>query len=75
MAIAEPVARKPRKSTPKRPDSESTFPIFRKPQLATLSRSVPTGTEITPDWLGGHPSFKGLREDKPATDVALEAAP
>jgi bifunctional non-homologous end joining protein LigD len=32
-------------------------------------------TEITPDGLVRHPSFKGLREDKPATDVALEAAP
>jgi bifunctional non-homologous end joining protein LigD len=43
MAIAERVARKPRKSPPTRPDSESSFPTFRKPQLATLSRSVPTG--------------------------------
>jgi bifunctional non-homologous end joining protein LigD len=29
-------------------------------------------TEITPDGLIRHPSFKGLREDKPATDVHLE---
>jgi bifunctional non-homologous end joining protein LigD len=31
-------------------------------------------TEITPDGLIRHPSFKGLREDKPAADVHLEAA-
>lgn len=31
-------------------------------------------TEITPDGLIRHPSFKGLREDKPATDVHLEGA-
>jgi bifunctional non-homologous end joining protein LigD len=30
-------------------------------------------TEITPDGLVRHPSFKGLREDKRATDVQLEA--
>lgn len=29
-------------------------------------------TEITPDGLIRHPSFKGLREDKPAIDVHLE---
>lgn len=29
-------------------------------------------TEITPDGLVRHPSFKGLREDKPATDAHLE---
>jgi bifunctional non-homologous end joining protein LigD len=29
-------------------------------------------TEITPDGLVRHPSFKGLREDKPAADVHLE---
>lgn len=32
-------------------------------------------TEITPDGLIRHPSFKGLREDKPATDVHLEERP
>jgi DNA ligase D-like protein (predicted ligase) len=31
-------------------------------------------TEITPDGLVRHPSFKGIREDKPATDVRLEEA-
>ena len=29
-------------------------------------------TEITPDGLIRHPSFKGMREDKPANDVHLE---
>jgi bifunctional non-homologous end joining protein LigD len=29
-------------------------------------------TEITPDGLVRHPSFKGLREDKPAAEVHLE---
>jgi len=29
-------------------------------------------TEITPDGLIRHPSFKGLREDKAAEDVHLE---
>jgi ATP-dependent DNA ligase len=29
-------------------------------------------TEITPDGLVRHPSFKGLREDKPAGQVHLE---
>ncbi len=32
-------------------------------------------TEITPDGLIRHPSFKGLREDKPAIDVHLEEIP
>jgi len=31
-------------------------------------------TEITPDGLIRHHSFKGLREDKPAEDVHLETA-
>lgn len=31
-------------------------------------------TEITPDGLVRHPSYKGLREDKPAEDVHLETA-
>jgi len=32
-------------------------------------------TEITPDGLVRHPSFKGLREDKPALEVHVEESP